>query len=553
MSAITELLEQRADILAQNVAGWESSALQRIGRRIGRIGRMTEADAKTLNNIAIVNQDMDAIMSELAEVTGYNMQQIQTMYGDSIAEAHKGNKFLYDYRGKDFIPFSENKSLQALVSAYSKTTGGTMLNLTASAALNLGTLDTNGNFVPLKKFYTDTLDKAVMQISTGSTSFHSAMRQTIAAMGGGGIRVNYGGGQTRRLDTVVRQALLWGAKQASNEYYEMVGDEIGCDGIEIDWHDCPRPSHEFMQGKQYVLGDSRTINGVKFESADEALARLQDYGCLHFKTPIICGVSEPTYSKAELAKLNERNSEKYEINGKEYTRYEAVQMMRRLESGVRNEKTTRDVARSAGYDDIAKKSTARIKAYKAKYEEISNITGIPMDERRMSVTMAKNTGNVLQNGGNSGIISTKISNVNVVNPMDPSKYRKMKAGLNKNGIKTIEAKGDDLKYLQSLGAEASYGHRFIMHIGEIPSASAMFEEVIHSTQAKKYGEFVSSDYLELYSREIAANRMLLKYKSAYGFDDIDTEDITTNLQRWEEMYIKLMGYSYDEGSCFREI
>ena len=71
-----------------------------------------------------------------------------------------------------------------------------------------------------------------------------------------------------------------------------------------------------MQGKQYVLGKARTINGTHFESADEALERLQDYGCLHYRTPIICGISDPRYSPEELKRLNEQNAKKYTIDGK---------------------------------------------------------------------------------------------------------------------------------------------------------------------------------------------------------------------------------------------
>ena len=189
--------------------------------------------------------------------------------------------------------------------------------------------------------YTDVLDKAVMQVASGATDFHTAMRDTIVQMGGSGIRVNYAdSGITRRLDTAVRQSLLWGAKQASLEYNETIGNELGCDGYEIDWHSNPRPSHDFMQGKQYCTEGTKTINGVKFigfydadpdseekKSASEALG---EYGCLHFPTPIICGVSEPRYSPEELKRLNDQNAKTYDIDGKTVTGYEATQMQRRL-------------------------------------------------------------------------------------------------------------------------------------------------------------------------------------------------------------------------------
>ena len=378
-----EKLEQQADLLMQNVMGWENSTLQRIGKRIKRYGKLSLADVKSINNIAVVKQDMDAITKELAKVTGYNISQIEQMYGELLEEQHLANQPLYDYRGKKFVPFKDNRELQAIARAYAKTTGETMINLAKTKALCV--LGANGKPMGMQKYYTDVLDKAVMQVATGATDFHTAMRESIIELGGSGVRVDYGGGVTRRLDTVVRQNLLWGAKQASVEYNEMIGEELGCDGYEVDWHSFPRPSHEFMQGKQFVVGKARTINGVHFDSFDEANERLQDYGCLHYKTPIICGISEPRYSPEELKRLNDQNAKTYNINGKEVSGYEATQMQRRLETAVRNEKTTRELARASGDNALVKRCNERIKAYQGKYAEITEITGIQGDKKRMWV------------------------------------------------------------------------------------------------------------------------------------------------------------------------
>ena len=384
-------LEQQANLLMNNVAGWETSTLERIGKRIKRYGKLSLADVKSINNIATVKQDMDAITKELAKVTGYNISQIEQMYGELLEEQHLANQPLYDYRGKKFVPFAENRELQAIARAYAKTTGETMINLAKTKALCI--LDSNGNVKGLQRAYTDVLDKAVMQVTTGATDFHTAMRDSIIELGGSGIRVDYGeqivrGKKmrvTRRLDTVVRQNLLWGAKQASVEYNEMIGEELGCDGIEVDFHANPRPSHEFMQGKQYILGNAKTINGVHFESADEALERLEDYGCLHYKTPIICGISEPRYSAEELKRLNEQNAKTYNINGKDVSGYEAQQMMRRVESAIREQKSIKQTAQASGDKALVKQCNDKIKAYKGKYEEITNITGFYPETKRMSV------------------------------------------------------------------------------------------------------------------------------------------------------------------------
>lgn len=378
-------IEEKANLLFNNVSGWETKTLERIGKRIKKYGRLSLADIKSINNISVVKGDLDLIIKDLAKTTGYNISQLKNMYGELLESQHLENKPLYDYRGVKFVPYSENKSVQSIVNAFARTTGNTMINLSSVTAQNLGFLNKSGKFVPIQKMYTDALDKAVVAISSGATDFHSAMRDTIIEMGGSGIRVNYGSGITRRLDTVVRQAMLYGAKQCSIEYNDMIGEELGCDGIEVDFHANPRPSHAFMQGKQYVLGKARTINGIHFESADEALERLQDYGCLHYRTPIICGISEPRYSPEELTRLNEENAKRHTIDGKEYSGYEVTQMQRRLESSVRNEKTTRELARSSGDNALVKSCNERIKALQGKYMEISEITKIPEDKKRMSV------------------------------------------------------------------------------------------------------------------------------------------------------------------------
>ena len=378
-------LEQQAQLLANNVSGWENKTLQRIGERIKKYGKLSISDVKSINNIATVKQDMDAITKELAKVTGYNISQIEQMYGELLEEQHLANQPLYDYRGKTFVPFADNKELQAIARAYAKTTGETMINLAKTKALCV--LGANGKPIGMQKYYTDVLDKAVMQVTTGATDFHTAMRDSIIELGGSGVRVDYGGGVTRRLDTAVRQNLLWGAKQASTEYNTMIGEELGADGVEIDAHSNPRESHRFMQGQQYSLHGKKTINGVVYEDfeASGASSALQDYGCLHYRTPILLGISEPRFSKKQLAEIEEQNNKEYTIGERTGNRYFWSQRMRNLESATREQKTIRNLARSSGDKVLVKQCNEKIKAYRQKYDEIAEVTGLSPELKRLSV------------------------------------------------------------------------------------------------------------------------------------------------------------------------
>ena len=205
-------LEQQADLLMQNVMGWETSTLERIGKRIKKYGKLSMADVKSINNIAeiksisnstiknlsnatglkeseiikvskatlsakekkivtnelnkaVVNKELHDITKELAKVTGYNISQIEQMYGELLEEQHLANQPLYDYRGKKFVPFAENKELQAIARAYAKTTGETMINLAKTSMLR--TRNAKGRFVNMQKGYVEILDRAVMQVTSG--------------------------------------------------------------------------------------------------------------------------------------------------------------------------------------------------------------------------------------------------------------------------------------------------------------------------------------------------------------------------------------------------
>ena len=375
-------LEEQADILAQRLMGWEQNALQRIGKRIKERGKLTKADLQTINNIADVKSDIDIIMQELSAITGQDIADMQKMYSDLLEDQHLTNQPLYDYRNKTFVPFAENKQLQAIVTAYARETANTMINL--SKTKMLGFFDESTGFKGLQETYLETLDKAVAEVTSGATDFYTAMRETIENLGGSGLRVDYGGGVTRRLDTVVRSNILYGAKQASIAYNDSIGEEVGADGFEVDWHSNPRPSHEFMQGKQFAYGKAKTVDGIYYPPGDEALERLQDYNCQHYKKPIILGVTEPTFSKEELARLNEQNKKEYTIDGNTGNGYFWTQKMRQIETEVRKQKDTMNLAQASGDNELVKSCRQKIKAYNAKYNEISEKTGIAKQPKRMT-------------------------------------------------------------------------------------------------------------------------------------------------------------------------
>lgn len=383
-------LEQRADDLSGIISAWEAEAMASIGEEIKRIGKKSKADAEKYDAKKEAEKRWREILAAFAVAVALNIRSLKKSYTSAFEDWHEANRYLYDYRGIPFSDVADNKSLQRLIGDYVRQNGNDILNITQTKALCV--LDPYGHPIRFQDAIYKAFGEAVGYVKDGKADFYSSMRKTVEALGGGGCRVDYGGGITRRLDTVVRQNMLWGVKQSHREYNEMVGKELGCDGIEIDYHANPRPSHEFMQGKQYSKGEAKTVNGVHYPSAekDGVYDRLyKDYGCLHYETDIILGVSEPRYTDKELARLKARDERVFDIDGKQMTGYEANQAMRRIETEVRKQKDIRNMAKATGDSVLVRDCNYRIKAYQAKYDEISEITGIAKETKRMSVQKPK--------------------------------------------------------------------------------------------------------------------------------------------------------------------
>lgn len=214
------------------------------------------------------------------------------------------------------------------------------------------------------------------------------MREVIKAMTNSGIKtVDYATGYTRRLDTAVRQNILWGVKECNQNTADRIGQEFGADGYEISYHSNPRPSHADMGGGQYAIGKARTINGVYYPSFSDVEDLLEDFGCLHFKFPILLGISSPAYSKAQLEEFKANDNKVFEFEGKKYTGYEATQMQRKLETAIRNERDLLKTAKAFGNNELINEAKTKISLLTSKYAQFSKASGLStkMERTRLGV------------------------------------------------------------------------------------------------------------------------------------------------------------------------
>ena len=380
-------LQTYEDYIANNITEWEAESIARVCRKIGKIGRMSKKEIEKFDADKEAKKEWERIVAALAIATALNIRTLKKAYIGEFESWEKQNEYLYQYRGKKPLGV-KNRALQGIINQYVKQNGKDILNLTNTKALSV--LDRNGNPIRFQDAIYKSFGDAVKTVADGKADFYTTMRQTVQNLGGGGCRVNYGEGITRRLDTVVRQNMLYGIKQSHKEYNALVGREIGADGIEIDVHANSRPSHRYMQGKQYAKGaEGKTVNGVFYPSAEKegVYDRLyEDYNCRHYETDIILGVSEPRYSAEELKRFEEQDKRLYKIGNIEKDGYGWSQSLRACETEIRRCKDEINALKAFGNSDQQIKALRqRIKTVRTKYNEIAEITGISQEPKRLSV------------------------------------------------------------------------------------------------------------------------------------------------------------------------
>ena len=376
------------DYIANNITEWEAESIARVCRKIGKIGRMSKKEIEKFDADKETKKEWERIVAALAIATALNIRTLKKAYISEFEAWEKQNEYLYQYRGKKPLGV-KNGALKGIIDRYVKQNGKDILNLTNTKALSV--LDRNGNPIHFQDAIYKSFGDAVKTVTEGKADFYTTMRQTVQNLGGGGCRVNYGDGITRRLDTVVRQNMAYGIKQSHKEYNELVGREIGADGIEIDYHANSRPSHRYMQGKQYAKGaEGKTVNGVFYPSAakEGVYDRLyEDYNCRHYETDIILGVSEPRYSAEELKRLEKQDKKLYKIGNIKKDGYGWSRSLRACETEIRRCKDEINALKAFGNSEAEIKALrARIKTVRAKYNEIAEATGISPEPKRLSVS-----------------------------------------------------------------------------------------------------------------------------------------------------------------------
>ncbi|WP_287605794.1 phage minor capsid protein [Ruminococcus sp.] len=515
----------------------EMQIMEDIVRRIKINGEITRSADWQIYRLHELGMSKREIKKAIAENLDLSKAEIKHLFKDILRKGYEWDDSIYKTKGKARIPLEENEGLQRLLSAVSEQTSGELKNISQSLGFAVKQPDGKLKFTQAADFYQQSLDNAIMGIASGAFDYNTVIKKVISDMTNSGLRtVDYATGWSNRADVAARRSVMTGLSQLTAKMNEDNAKELGTDYFEVTWHSGARPSHQEWQGKVYSRKELETICGLG------TVTGLCGANCYHDYYPFIPGISERSYTDEELAQMNAEENKPVKYGDKEYTKYEALQRQRKLETAMRAQRQKIHLLEEAGADeeDIIN-ARCRYRGTSQEYTRFSKAMGLPQQRERVNADGLGNIG-----VGKYSKAVDKNEKYGIMNVGSEAMYRKARAGyiepMPKKQLHKIEkafkARGGLIQYgeetdayLKSKNAEAiTYNDKTIL-LKQNPGRASVFEELIHATQYRN-GENDGS-YVSRLNCEIEAQKKLLRNSKAYKLTEAEVEQTKIALQQYE--------------------
>lgn len=412
IEALPSAMEQLYRSLQLNIMSDLTERLKANGEEI------TSAADWQINRLYELSVSKDEIDSLIQSTLNVSDDEIDRIYDEVVKSGYARNEELYADKGKEYIPYAENKQLQQLVKAVKNQTKSEYRNITGSLGFAVRNADNTLSFTPLADFYQRTLDNGLMQIASGAVDYNTVLKRAVKTMTDSGLRtVDYASGWSNRVDVAARRALMTGFNQVVAKVNEDNAEQLGTEYFEVSYHRGARPTHQVWQGRVYSKKELETVCGLG------TVTGLCGANCYHSYSPFIKGVDKPTYSDEELDRMNEEENTPKEYNGRQYTAYEAQQRQRQLETAMRADRQKIELLTQGGADyDTITGAKVRYFQRQDEYVKFSKSMGLPEQWERITVdgknalgsklpkkaeSVNKITAESVAKSGKSGIIKEK--------------------------------------------------------------------------------------------------------------------------------------------------
>lgn len=279
-----------------------------IAERIKKIGQLSPTDVKKLTNaIEYLGADFGKITKLIAKYSGKGQQAVVDSLGQVADESDEFAKTFYSAKGIVARTHYDDTYLKSLVTMISRQTASEFTNLSNTLAYKI-----DNRYLSLRQMYTQSIDKAIYEVQSGTVDYNTAMRKTIKDLSTqmrikptdmhGNAKIKWESGYTKRFDSHIRQNMIDGVKQLQSQILAYHGEQFGSDGVELSAHAISAPDHVGVQGRQFSNEEFANMqSGLSCVDTDgkehSGFSRpIGQWNCRHVTFPIIIGISERVHS-----------------------------------------------------------------------------------------------------------------------------------------------------------------------------------------------------------------------------------------------------------------
>ena len=373
----------------------ENYMINAIGEQLMWTGDPNASSLEIIRELQRRGMPLDEVERRIKRVTGISDSEWDKIMDDCV----KRNNSYYTAVSDKLGLLMEDVQADAMadeIEAIRRQTQDSLHNLTQSLGFGMKDLGANVVISNVQETYQLILDKAEMKVLSGVESYSEAIRGGVKEMADSGLIgewVEYRDGSGKvyhrnRVDVAVRRAVMTGITQISAEYSERAAEDIGTPYREVSAHrgarDVDGPfgweNHKAWQGKVYSLHSGDKYPNIYSVCGLGDVTGLEGANCRHMHFPFIEGISERTYTDAELKDIDRPP---FTYQGQEYTAYEATQTQRAIERSIRKQKRRMAAFKAAGDMESYTAANARKNALMTHYRDFSQAADLPLQMDRL--------------------------------------------------------------------------------------------------------------------------------------------------------------------------
>lgn len=251
MALTPEEMEQIPNAISNAFSELEIGIFEDLIGRIKENNEITGTAEYDIFKLIQLGESEKVIKNYVRKALKITYSEIEEIFGDVFETGYNRDNNLFKAVGADFIAYKDNEPLQQYIAAIKEQTRGTYKNITNTMGFVRQREGTN-TWVPLTKYYKDSLTRAVIEITSGSFSYTQVVKKIINEMTNSGIRtIDYASGKTSRIEVAARRAIQTAVTQVAAKVTEQNMEKLHTEYVEVSWHATARPTHQVWQGRVF--------------------------------------------------------------------------------------------------------------------------------------------------------------------------------------------------------------------------------------------------------------------------------------------------------------